>query len=515
MTSRSVDEAGAHRSGARVMGALASPEQWARLAALFERAADASAEERPALLAASCGDDEELRREVEAMLDADDVRRALLIECKLAIDDAGSPNDAALEAGALVGRYRIVAPLGAGGIADVYRAERADGAYRQSVALKVLRHGYRTANLVRRFRVEREALARLVHPGGATILDGGTLDDGRPFIVLELVDGAPITTFCEAQGLSLHERLALFEQVARVVHFAHTRLVVHRDLKPSNILVERDGRPRLLDFGIAKLLDPEPSASLVVDTMPEARLLTPEYASPEQVRGEAAGVSADVHALGAVLFEMLTGRTPFAHLRGDQRALQRAIVDTAPAAPSRLVASRAAARALRGDVDRIVLKALRKEPERRYRTAEQLADDVARWLVGRPVLARPDSVVYRLRKFVSRNGAAIAATAAGVLLALALGAMAAIQADRIVREHARAERERVAVDGALALLDRLRSRPEVGVRALADSVGVRRPVPEGADLDSSVAELRRLHDEARDERRAAMDSVQPLPGPEW
>jgi serine/threonine-protein kinase len=269
-----------------------------------------------------------------------------------------------LAEGARVGAYRIVSLVGAGGMGDVYRAERADGAYRQAVALKVLRPGYGTAELVRRFRVEREALARLTHPGIARILDGGALDDGRPYIVLELVDGLPITTYCEARALPLRDRLALFLKVAATVQFAHGRLVVHRDIKPSNILVQPDGTPRLLDFGIAKLLDLGAGASLALETTPEVRLLTSEYAAPEQIRGELPGTATDVYALGVLLFELLTGQKPFPAAGRPRAVLEQVILEAPAPAPSGVVTSRAAARALRGDLDRIVLMALRKEPDR-------------------------------------------------------------------------------------------------------------------------------------------------------
>src|SRR5688500_2958129 len=348
------------------MGTELDREVWNRIASIFERALDVTGPERDALLSQLCGSDETIRREVEEMLAADDRQEGLIAERRLARDAAARAHlDGTLTKGTRVGPYRIVALIGAGGMGDVYRAERADGAYRQSVARKVLRPGYRTAERVRRFRVEREALARLTHPGIATILDGGSLADGRPYIVLELVDGTPITTYCDRHGLSLGARLALFLEVASTVQFAHGRLVIHRDIKPPNILVQPDGTPRLLDFGIAKLLDITAAPSLAIDTTPEVRLLTPEYAAPEQIRGESPSTATDVYALGVLLFELLTGRKPFPAAGRTASELERAVLDTPPPAPSSVVTSRAIARKLRGDLDRIVLMALRKEPDRR------------------------------------------------------------------------------------------------------------------------------------------------------
>src|SRR5690242_11769801 len=287
---------------------------WDRIATIFDRAVDVCRQERAALLDQLCGSDETIRREVEAMLEAHERSPGLIAERRLVTDHGPSGTetlDGTLPEGARVGPYRIGSPVGAGGMGDVYRADRVDGAYSQTVAIKVLRPGYRTAEMVRRFRVEREALARLVHPGIATILDGGALDDGRPYLVLELVEGVPVTAYCAERALSIRDRLALFLRIVATVQFAHGRLVVHRDLKPSNILVQRDGAPRLLDFGIAKLLDLSADASLGMATTPEVRLLTPEYAAPEQIRGEPPTTAADIYSLGVLLFEMLTGVKPF------------------------------------------------------------------------------------------------------------------------------------------------------------------------------------------------------------
>jgi serine/threonine-protein kinase len=472
-------------------------ELWDRIAGIFERALEVTGPERAALLSQLCGSDLTIRREVEEMLAADDRAGGVIDEQRLAAAGRDQPFlDATLPEGARAGAYRIVSLIGAGGMGDVYRAERADGAYRQAVALKVLRPGYRTAELVRRFRVEREALARLVHPGIARILDGGALDDGRPYIVLELVDGTAITNYCEREALSLRDRLALFLKVASTVQFAHGRLVVHRDIKPSNILVQADGTPRLLDFGIAKLLDMDGTPSLAVQTTPDVRLLTPEYAAPEQLRGELPSTATDVYALGVLLFELLTGQKPFAAAGRTAAALEREILETPAPAPSSVVAARAAARSLRGDLDRIVLMALRKEPDRRYVSAAQLGEDVERWLAGRPVLARPDSVGYRVGRFVARNRALVAGGVALGLLLAGFGATATVQARRIARERDRAERERIAADDVLAILTGLFERADPNKHPGGDTLRVT------SLLDDAEREVERLSDDPA--RQAAL-----------
>jgi len=462
-------------------------QTWDRISTIFDRAMDARDEERSALLDQFCGSDETIRREVEEMLEAHE-SPGLIAERRLVTNDgftASARLDGVLPNGARVGPYRIECPIGAGGMGDVYRAERADGAYTQTVALKVLRPGYRTNEMVRRFRIERQALARLVHPGIATILDGGALDDGRPYIVLEFVQGVPVTTYCTQRALSLEDRLTLFLRIVSAVQFAHGRLVVHRDLKPSNILVQSDGAPRLLDFGIAKLLDLQSDASLAMTTSPDVRFLTPEYAAPEQIRGEAPSTATDVYALGVLLFEVLTGCKPFPATGRTVAALERAILETAPPMPSS-VADGPSARGLRGDLDRIVLMALRKESERRYLSAGQFGDDIERFLAGRPVVARPDSVSYRVHKFVTRNRALVASGVAITLLLIGFGATATLQARRISRERDRAERERVAADEVLRILTGLVERGDPNKHPGGDTLRVTSLID---DAEKEVAQL--------------------------
>ena len=450
--------------------------RWDRISGVFGRVLDASDADRPALLDQLCGSDETIRREVQEMLAAHE-RPGLLAERRLVSDGIGGPYtaedyfSARLPDGARVGAYRVVSLVGAGGMGDVYRAERADGGHNQTVALKVLRPGYRTAEMVRRFRVEREALARLAHPGIATILDGGTLDDGRPYIVLQFVEGVPLTEYCAEHALAVRERLALFLRVVSAVQFAHSRLVVHRDIKPSNILVDRDGAPRLLDFGIAKLLDVRDDASLGA-TAPEVRLFTPDYAAPEQFRGESPTTATDVYALGVLLFELLTGRRPFSFDRNVSSLIERAVLDTPAPTPSSIVGSRAESRVLRGDLDTIVLTALRKEPERRYASAEQLGDDIERYLTGRPIKAWPDSLGYRTGKFVRRNRLLVTGAGAIALLVIGFAITATLQARRIARERDRAEQERTSAEDVLRILTGLFERGNPNTHPGGDTLRV-------------------------------------------
>ncbi|HEV8579200.1 MAG TPA: serine/threonine-protein kinase [Thermoanaerobaculia bacterium] len=343
----------------------------------------------------------------------------------------------ALREGDLVGRYRVLREIGRGGMSVVYLAERADDAFQQRVALKVLDRAPRDREARSRFEQERQILASLEHPNIARLLDGGVDGRGVPYIVMELVEGERIDQYCEQHRLSVDERLALFQVVAQAVAYAHRRLVVHRDLKPSNILVTAAGEVKLLDFGIAKLLDPEAAGVFAVPpTRTVLRVLTPEYAAPEQVRGEPVTTASDVYQLGLVLFELLTGRR--AHdLGGDSLVeLERVVCAGEPPRPSRSASSAALRRRLEGDLDSIVLTALRKEPDRRYPSPADLAADLERHLKGLPVTARPDALLYRAGKFVRRHRLALAAVVA-VAVSLAGGFGAALWQARQARLEAK------------------------------------------------------------------------------
>ena len=360
---------------------------------------------RGAFLDAACGGDDELRRDVESLLAAHDAAGSFL-SSPIGLDtedaeDAGAP-DAVPQR---IGPYRILDTIAHGGMGTVYRAVRDDDAFRKTVALKLVRGGRHSDYFERRFRQERQILARLQHPNIATVLDGGTAEGGQPYLVMEYVEGQPITRFCAAQGLGIRDRLALFRTVCGAVQYAHQNLVIHRDIKPANVLVDGSGVPKLLDFGIAKLLasgvDPD-----VAPTDTVLPMMTPEYASPEQVRGQPVTTASDVYSLGVLLYELLAGRRPYEVQTDSLESIVRTICETEPRAPSEAVRGRSQ---LRGDLDTIVLKALRKEPERRYRTAHDLSEDLRRHLEGLPVTARADTIGYRAGKFVGRHRTAVAA----------------------------------------------------------------------------------------------------------
>jgi serine/threonine protein kinase/tetratricopeptide (TPR) repeat protein len=379
----------------------------------------------------ACQADRELRREVEALLASHDDAGEYLSRGP-EIDPAGAR--AVLEYGEparRVGPYRILGMIARGGMGTVYRAVRDDDAFEKIVALKLVRAGAGSDFVERRFRQERQILARLQHPNIAAILDGGTSGDGQPYLVMEHVEGRPITGYCDEHGLGTRERLALFGPVCAAVQYAHQNLVVHRDLKPDNILVTAEGTPKLLDFGIAKML----AAGVDPETAPTATLLpmmTPEYASPEQVRGEPVTTASDVYSLGVLLYELLAGCRPYRVKADSLEEIVRAVCDTDPPPPSTVVRTRSSAdtvphvrraRAeLKGDLDTIVMKALRKHPARRYASPQELWNDLHRYLDGRPVRARPDTVRYRASKFVRRHKAGVATSAlvASSLLAAAV-----------------------------------------------------------------------------------------------
>jgi tetratricopeptide (TPR) repeat protein/tRNA A-37 threonylcarbamoyl transferase component Bud32 len=416
------------------------PDRWQRLEEMFFAGLELDAAGRAELLARADGADPELAREVAAMLAAHDSGEGQGIERFLLADPPEARPGVCLNVrlGIQVGAYRLVELIGRGGMGEVYLAERADGEFQQRVAVKLLRAGLDSAQAIARFRAEREILARLEHPHIARLLDGGVTEEGLPFLAMEFVRGEPITHYCETKNLSIEERLRLFTDVCRAVDFAHRNLVVHRDLKPSNILVTERGEVKLLDFGIAKLLE-EGAAEAVTRT---GLLLTPEYASPEQVRGGGITTATDVYALGLLLHEILTGQRaqPVADL--SPVGVARAVCEEEPVSPSAAAPERLARR-LRGDLDTIVATAVHKEPARRYASAERLADDVLRHLDGRPIEARADSFGYRTGKFLRRHrlvAVASAAVVASLLVGLLLAVSGLVRA-RSAEAEARREAE--------------------------------------------------------------------------
>jgi len=414
-------------------------DRWREVDVVFQEALERPADDRPSFLLRRCGDDTTLRRAVEALLEANEEAEGFLerpVEdvCRLPWTEvfeatadpsegtqAREPRD---RTGEQIGPWRLARTIGRGGMATVYLAERADGLFDQQVAIKIIRRGLDTEDVIRRFLAERQILAGLRHSNIARLIGGGTTPDGLPYLVMEYVEGKHLTTYCDERAASLEERIRLFIEVCRGVHHAHQNLLVHRDLKPANILITPEGQVKLLDFGIAKILDTADGRS---GTLTGFQPLTPEYASPEQVRGEAVTTASDVYQLGLVLCELLSGRRPYEVRALSPARIERAITEASPTRPSGLVDEDAARRRgtgpvelhrrLRGDLDVITLKALRKEPGARYESVAALIRDLERHLEGLPIEARPASILYRARKLLRRRPW-VAPAAAAVLLAV-------------------------------------------------------------------------------------------------
>jgi tetratricopeptide (TPR) repeat protein len=407
------------------------PEHWRAVNELFHAALDLPAEGRRAFLASACAGDSRLREQVERLVQAHEVpdpsldhplaNRSLEL---LYAEESGA-------AGMTVGRYRLVRELGRGGMGAVYLAERADDEFKQQVAVKLIKRGMDTDSVLRQFRAERQILAGLEHPNIGRLLDGGTTDDGRPYFVMEFIAGQRIDRYCADRQLDLAARLGLFERVCSAVSYAHQRLIVHRDIKPSNILVTSDGMPKLLDFGIAKIMDAGGTGDSLA-TVAAMRPMTPEYASPEQVLGLRVDALSDVYSLGALLFELATGRLPYTFAMRTPEEAVHVITTTDPPRPSAAAADRVGRR-LRGDLDTIILTALNKDRERRYQSVDQLTEDLRRHRDGRPIRARQDAWFYRTVKFARRNRLAVGAALvvfATLILGIAATIREAVRADR-------------------------------------------------------------------------------------
>jgi serine/threonine-protein kinase len=413
---------------------------WAELSRLIDTALELPAAERAEWLASI--EDAALRERVRAILARSGRVETGEFLARLPAIRASDSEVAALAPGAEIagdhiGPYRLVRELGTGGMSAVWLAERTDGLIRRPVALKLPQGVWRRGALAERFARERDILAALTHPNIARLYDAGVSASGQPYLAIEYVEGRPLDVYCANQELGLRARLRLFLEVARAVAYAHTQLVVHRDLKPANILVAGSGEVRLLDFGIAKLLDPELGAQ---QTEFAAQAFTPDYAAPEQIAGLPATTATDVYSLGVLLYELVSLVRPYRLGHGSRAALEQAIANTDPVRPSVAATQTSWRQALRGDLDTIVLKALKKLPGERYATVSAFADDIDRYLGDRPVLARPDSVVYRAKKFVLRNRALVAG-AIVLFIAMATGAAVSLWQAGIARAEARRAEE--------------------------------------------------------------------------
>jgi len=395
-------------------------DRWQKLKSILAEALEQeSPSARSAVIGRSCADDADLLHEIESLIaEADETDP--FEECAESLEIA-IPREDLSEIGRRVGAYVIIQEIGRGGMGTVYLAARADGYFEKQVAIKVLNRGAATEDVVRRFRAEREVLARLDHPNIARLMDAGTMDDGRPYFVMEHIDGIPITRFVEEKAIGLTERLDLFLKVSAAVEAAHRNSVIHRDLKPNNILVNREGEPKLLDFGIAKVIGSQTNP-LEITSFKQQRL-TPMSASPEQVKGEPITVFSDIYALGVVLYEMLTGvrahRFQTSHPSDEE--LIEVVCNQLPSLPSLAVKDRARQRQLRGDLDAILLRALQKDPSLRYSSVGEFAQDVRRHLAGQPVQARGDKLGYRVTTALLHNRKVQIASAAAMLCLLGVG----------------------------------------------------------------------------------------------
>ena len=490
-------------------------EQWQQIRELFHAAVEIPADERAHYLDQVCPD-ADVRREVESLLNSHQEAGDLLEDSPLkvtAITADASPQDPWI--GNFIGPYQVIAPIGEGGMGAVYRAVRLDEQYVKQVAIKLVRPGLVGDHYQRRFKNERQIMATLDHPNIARLLDAGTAK-GLPYYVMEYIEGEHIDSYCDGRRLPTRARLSLFLEVCSAVQYAHQHLIVHRDLKPRNILITSEGTPKLLDFGIAKPLDPEIFLQTTALTLSNMKPMTPEYASPEQIRGDAITTSSDVYSLGVLLYKLLTGHSPYQIEGQPLHELARAISESEPLRPSLIIdrvtketgdegqsvqltpevvsqvrdgSIEALRGRLAGDLDNILLKALRKDPERRYASAEQFAEDIRRHLDGRPVLARKDTIRYRTLKFAQRHRAGVAAAGLAVLSLIGGIVATSWQAHIAKTERAKAEHR---FNDVRHLTNSLIFEMEGAIADLPKSTAVRKLL-----LDNALQYLDSLAKEAR------------------
>lgn len=478
---------------------VVNAKRWQQIEELFQNAVELHGQEREDFLVNACGPDSELLDEVRGLLAADEKPHSILSGMAA---DALAISETESWIGRQIGVYRITGEIGAGGMGVVLAAERADGEFHQQVAIKLVKRGMDSDEIIRRFQRERQILARLKHPNIAMLLGGGVTNDGRPYFVMEFIDGLPIDIYCDQKALSIDDRLQLFLKVCETVAFAQRSLVVHRDLKPSNILVTTAGEIKLLDFGIAKVISVDSESDSVPDlTRTGMRIMTPEYASPEQLLGDPATTASDVYSLGVILYQLLTGSSPH---QGSGRHLvpvDRTLETSDPKRPSQSIASdstitreqpdssqsrafkrstdiRQLRRRLTGDLDNICLKALRQDPERRYHSAEHLHDDIHRHLRGLPITARPDTMSYRAAKFVGRHRRILTAAAVSfcalVTLVIYYTVQLSEERDRARVEAVKAQEVSHFLTGIFSLADPNESQgSSITARELLDSGAVR------------------------------------------
>ncbi len=462
---------------------------WQRLQSIFQQAVDLPSEEREAFLELVCEDNFQLKQELEALLAADQTADSL--NSLIQVEPAGLDEDLI---GTDIDEWRIIKSLGVGGMGTVFLAKRTQSDFQQLAALKLVKKGMDSFGVNTRFQLERQILARLNHKNIAKLIDGGVTQDGRPYFVMEYVDGSPIIEYCDNHRLGIKQRLELFRKVCDAVHYAHTNLIVHRDLKPSNIIVTESGELKLLDFGIAKLLDDDQEQ---LATRTGLQIHTPAYASPEQLLGDTITTASDVYALGILFYQLLTGRRPF-EVRRTVKEFRELVLTQQPLKPSdavtqlqrdpehqlvietlsqhRRVGIQRLKRSIAGDLDTICLMALHREPQRRYTSASEFSSDIKRHLRGQPVAARPDSTLYRLSKFVQRNRAAVMVASLAVL---SIGLITLFYTDQLKQQRDIAVSERKKAEQVVQFVTGLFEHAKPS-RSLGEEVSARELLDEGA-----------------------------------
>jgi len=489
-----------------------NPERWNKIQSLFDKALELTASEREPFLKNECGDDVELYDEVISLLRADEKQHSIFAGSAA---DFISIDDANLD-GKIFGNYRAIKQIGSGGMGSVYLAERADGHFQQKVALKIVKPGMNSREIISRFEDERQILARLQHPNIARLLDGGISDLGLPYFTMEYVEGKPITEYCDENNLTIEKRLGFFKKVCEAILYAHQNLVIHRDIKPSNILVQEDGTVKLLDFGIAKVFEEDEEQKFLTRT--GMRVMTPEYASPEQVRGEQVSTATDIYSLGLILYQLLTGCPPYEITSTSALEMERIICQTEPQKPSTMITKLFSSnedsrqkisadfisrkrkttipklkKRVSGDLDNICMMAIRKEPERRYSSIVQFITDIDNHLTGLPVIARKSTAGYRTRKFIQRHKVGVVVATIAVMIIALVTTFYTIQlAEERDKAQLEAEKSRKVSEflaGIFQISDPEQSKGEsITARELLD-IGVKRIESELSDQPEVLANM--------------------------